>query len=92
MSDPLPSYTSPPYTPPSTYTIGPYRTAPLLTPSQLKGHLALLGAFSELKTTVEDLKNPTDSESKRFPFLPAKKERKWTWFVGLAVERYSSSL
>lgn len=56
---------------------------PLVSVSELKGHIALLHAFSELKKTVEAsdinpfLKTPSQSLH----------DAKWTWFVGIAVER-----
>jgi hypothetical protein len=49
---------------------------------QIKDHLALLHAFAELKVSVERM---TDEAG--IPYLPADNERRWGWFVGLAVER-----
>ena len=48
--------------------------------SQLKGHLVLLHAFAELKRQVEGLQE-------RIPEMPADLERRWAWFIALAVER-----
>ncbi|KAI6043661.1 hypothetical protein EDC04DRAFT_2951511 [Pisolithus marmoratus] len=56
----------------------------LVTPSQLKGHLALLHAFHELKKKVQD------SVGAKFPDCHPRTldgERRWAWFVALAVER-----
>jgi hypothetical protein len=92
VDESLPTYTAkasaseapPSYQAPTLYTIVGRKTSPLLSPIQLKGHLALLKGFAELKEKVEALENPTKDP---FPFLPAEPERKWSWFVGLAVER-----
>jgi hypothetical protein len=98
MTDAPPSYTAQPsanvqdsdvpppaYTFPTTFRIGSLRTAsPLVHTAQLKGHLALLHAFATLRSQVEGL-SETD-ELKRAQ-MPASKERRWSWFVGLAVER-----
>jgi len=56
----------------------------LVTPTQLKGHLALLHAFHALKVSVQDGKDI------RFPAAARKldERRRWAWFVALAVERY----
>ncbi|KIJ16489.1 hypothetical protein PAXINDRAFT_75707 [Paxillus involutus ATCC 200175] len=56
----------------------------LVTPQQLKGHLALLRAFHALRQTVQagnDYRFPADVR-----LLDA--DRRWTWFVSLAVERF----
>jgi hypothetical protein len=71
----------PNYTPPTKFTIGSSTTTqPLVRIVEVKGHLALLHAFSELKNQVDALEAPV-------PHVPADKERKWAWFVALAVER-----
>ena len=71
----------PNYTPPTKFGIGSSTTTqPLVSIVEVKGHLALLHAFSELKNQVDLLEVPV-------PHVPADKERKWTWFVALAVER-----
>ncbi|KIM42769.1 hypothetical protein M413DRAFT_38911, partial [Hebeloma cylindrosporum] len=56
-------------------------TEPLVRIVEVKGHLALLHAFSELKNQVNVLEVPV-------PHVPADNERKWAWFVALAVERF----
>jgi hypothetical protein len=59
----------------------------LVTPQQLKGHLALLRAFHALRQTVQagnDYRFPADVR-----LLDA--DRRWTWFVSLAVERFDAS-
>jgi len=48
--------------------------------SQVKGHLALLHEFSNLKKQVKGLQEP-------IPQMPPYLERRWAWFVALAVER-----
>jgi len=71
----------PNYTPPTKFTVGSSTTTqPLVRVVEVKGHLALLHAFSELKNQVDALEVPV-------PHVPADKERKWAWFVALAVER-----
>ena len=75
---------SPPtYTAPTRFNIGSQRTSePLVNMSQVKGHLALLHAFAELKKQVEGLQEAID-----IPHMPADLERRWAWFVAMAVER-----
>ena len=98
-SAPLPAYNSPApgqqvdndnteslpppnYTPPNKFTIGSSTTTqPLVRIVKVKGHLALLHAFSELKNQVDALEVSVP------PHVPADKEKKWAWFVALAVER-----
>lgn len=71
----------PTYIAPTQFDIGVWRTSkPLVKISQVKGHLALLHAFAELKKQVEGLEEP-------IPQMPADLERRWAWFVALAVER-----
>ena len=72
----------PTYTAPTQFKIGSQLTPePLVNISQIKAHLALLHAFAELKKEVEGLKEGT------IPQMPADLERRWAWFVGLAVQR-----
>jgi len=69
------------YTAPTQFEIGSQTTPePLVKISQVKCHLALLHAFAELKKQVEGLQEP-------IPQMPADLEKRWAWFVGLAVER-----
>lgn len=71
----------PDYTPPSKFVIGStITTEPLVGLPEIKGHLALLHNFAELKKQVETM-------TVSVPYVPTDAERKWTWFVGLAVER-----
>lgn len=71
----------PDYTPPTQFTIGSSKTtAPLVSIPQIKGHLALLHAFAELRKRVES------TEFSLFN-IPKEADRKWAWFVALAVER-----
>ncbi|CAL1714266.1 unnamed protein product [Somion occarium] len=78
---------SPSYPGPSSYKIGEKMLpSPLVTIDQLKAHLTLLGAFKSLRTTVQ-------TQSAEELILPPVVERmdvnkRWTWFVGLAVERF----
>ncbi|KAK0190266.1 hypothetical protein F5146DRAFT_1193644 [Armillaria mellea] len=55
---------------------------PFVSISQLKGHLCLLKLFASLKERVEGL------DRSKYRDAPEKKERRWSWFVGLAVERF----
>ncbi|KAF8076954.1 hypothetical protein FPV67DRAFT_440215 [Lyophyllum atratum] len=81
LNDPPPSYAFP-----QTFAIGSTRTnAPLVTSDQVKGHLTLLHAFATLKAQVEALGAGAKEE---IPTMPDDKERRWAWFVGLAVERF----
>ena len=88
MADPLPPYTTlphpepepPQYTLPETFTIGQHTTRHLVRPDQLRAHLQLLAAFDHLKQRViasERLITGLENDS----------EKRWVWFVNLAVER-----
>ncbi|KAF7323286.1 hypothetical protein HMN09_00109400 [Mycena chlorophos] len=75
----------PAYTFPQTFIVGGKLTkTPFVTPTQLKTHLSLLNAFAELKIRVEALSD-ADAASNQ---LLVDKERRWGYFVGLAVERF----
>ena len=92
----------PRYTAPKQFSIGTQLTPePLVKISQIKAHLVLLHAFAELKNEVEGLQEleegtilgpqlemSADHErSWASPQMPVDLERKWPWFVGLAVQR-----
>lgn len=70
---------------PEYFQVGSTATTAFVDVTQVKGHLALLGAFASLRTTVEDLVQA------RHPVwlaqMPEEPERRWTWFAGRAVER-----
>lgn len=98
MSAPPPAYTAdaelpkseplPPYEFPQKFSIGAHSIeGPLVTVSQVKGHLALLHAFANLRLKVEGL----DPDKDMITHMPRDKERRWGWYVGLAVERYETS-
>lgn len=73
----------PQYTFPTSFAIGAKRTKGLLvTIPQIKGHLALLDAFANLKKEVEQW---TDN----IPNMPGDMDKRWGWFINLAVERYN---
>ncbi|KAK0236838.1 hypothetical protein EDD85DRAFT_1007048 [Armillaria nabsnona] len=55
---------------------------PFVSLSQLKGHLCLLKHFTSLKERVEEM------DRSRYRDAPEDKECRWSWFVGLAVERF----
>ena len=72
----------PTYTAPTQFSIGSHITPePLVKISQIKAHLALLDSFAEFKTEVEGLLEGTISH------MPTDLERRWSWFVSLAVQR-----
>ncbi|KAK6993012.1 hypothetical protein R3P38DRAFT_2738590, partial [Favolaschia claudopus] len=71
----------PVYSSPHTFPIGRCAVDPFVTVAQIKGHLALLHAFADLKTSVEA------NNFAEVPHVPTEKEQRWAWFVGLAVER-----
>ncbi|KAJ2936089.1 hypothetical protein H1R20_g1003, partial [Candolleomyces eurysporus] len=76
----------PEYTFPTKFKIGGVFTEGLLVNiEQIKGHLALLNAFSNLKNEVEGL-------TVDIKFMPKDLEKRWAWFVGLAVERHWRTL
>lgn len=85
-TDTKPQPTDPPlaYTFPTSFSIGSQRTqVPLVTPEKLKGHLGLLRAFYTLRLHVEQ-----GMDERLPPFVKRMEvERRWFWFVGLAVER-----
>ena len=68
------------YTFPTSYAVGGNHVSLLVTISEVKGHLALLRAFAELKQKVEGW-NTGRSE------VPLDSEKRWVWFVDRAVER-----
>jgi len=83
MSDqipPLHEYTE--HLMPRTFKVGSQLTKPLVQPEQIIGHLKLLNAFSVMRLKVED-------GDPRFPDLVREMsaEKRWEWFVSLAVER-----
>ncbi|KAF9814832.1 hypothetical protein IEO21_04884 [Rhodonia placenta] len=70
---------------PACYQIGStMRTEPLVSVQYLKAHLCLLGAFKSLRNSVE---NAGDDQ---LPILALglDKSQRWSWFVGLAVDRF----
>ncbi|KAH8828834.1 hypothetical protein DL96DRAFT_1595733 [Flagelloscypha sp. PMI_526] len=73
---------------PTEYLVGGKKTDPLLTVEQLRGHLALIHSACELRRRVEALAPSQDLASQLF-YLPQDNERKWSWFLGLAVERFT---
>jgi hypothetical protein len=77
----------PSYTPPTQFRIGNSTTPkPLVGIPEVKGHLALLHAFAELKTQV----NAIPTSSSFFSNGSSYPDAKWAWFVGLAAERLVS--
>ncbi|KAJ7494422.1 hypothetical protein B0H11DRAFT_1717508 [Mycena galericulata] len=73
----------PAYSAPTTFTVGSKgATKPFISAPQVKDHLALLHAFAELKLKVAEMSDPG------VPHFPLDIDRRWSWFVGLAVERF----
>ena len=71
----------PSYTFPTRFEIGgTYTQGILVDIPAIKGHLAMLDAFSNLKKEVEETAVPIVD-------MPYDKEKRWAWFVALAVER-----
>jgi hypothetical protein len=71
----------PQYTFPTSFRVGGKQTEGVfVTIGQIKGHLALLNAFANLKRIVEASQDP-------IPDMPADAEKRWAWFVNLASER-----
>lgn len=68
----------PQYTFPASFTVGNGRTPPFVDSAQLKGHLALLNSFALLRLQIDEL---------RVNELLEDNDRRWAWFVSLAVER-----
>ena len=68
----------PQYTFPESFNIGTARTPPFVDCAQLKGHLALLNSFALLRSQIDGLSASAVLEDK---------DRRWAWFVSLAVER-----
>ncbi|CAA7259468.1 unnamed protein product [Cyclocybe aegerita] len=67
---------------PSEYTIGHGQTTrPLVKLREIKGHLALLHLLAVLRLRIESLEVSV-------LHMPSDSERRWAWFVGLAVERF----
>ena len=80
---PLPSQDETPF------TIGNQKvTRPLVSLEQLRSHLRLLGMFASMKQKVED----PDSDPRLVQTIPPlakalSPEKRWEWFLELAVER-----
>jgi hypothetical protein len=77
--------TTPEHAFPTKFSIGFRRTEPFVDITQLKAHLALLNELAELRSLVDglgDLEDKSDLQE-----TSESKEWRWTWFVGLAVER-----
>ena len=96
-SSSLPAYS---YHEPSTYAIGLNKNIPsLVSIDQLKTHLALLRAFRELRSRVEntvigDEANDTgivfegdEADGTEATVRKMSSDARWAWIVGLAVER-----
>ncbi|KAH6908085.1 hypothetical protein BKA70DRAFT_1562720 [Coprinopsis sp. MPI-PUGE-AT-0042] len=72
----------PQYTFPTSFRVdGKQTEGVLVTLAQIKGHLALLNAFADLKRAVATCQDP-------IPQMPADAEKRWAWFVNLAAERF----
>ncbi|GLB34329.1 putative expressed protein [Lyophyllum shimeji] len=72
---------------PTTFRIGRTRTdAPLVNTAQVKGHLALLHAFIQLRARTDALREDSKDAVK---FMPADQDKRWVWFVGFAAERFT---
>lgn len=83
--DPQVEGSPPAYTFPEVFRIGSKQTAgPLVTTTQLHGHLGLLQQFWDLRQAVENGKDA------RIPELAQalEPELRWAWFVALAVDRF----
>ncbi|KAG6819750.1 hypothetical protein H0H93_009050 [Arthromyces matolae] len=75
------------YTFPENFEIGSLRTtAPLVTTKQVKNHLTLLHVFANLRSQVNSIRVNTQQA---VPFPPENIEKRWCWFVAMAVERFS---
>jgi hypothetical protein len=78
----------PPHNPfvfPKSFPIGRKQVnAPLVDSEDLKGHLRLLGAFRDLRETIEKGEDGRLPEAAR----DLQTAQRWTWFLHLAVERY----
>lgn len=84
-TEPTPEH-PPTYTFPTSFSIGGKETGRLLVDiPEIKGHLALLNALDALKTEVEGWEPSAEGGLAR---MPADKEKRWAWFVSLAVERF----
>ncbi|KAF7304498.1 hypothetical protein HMN09_00852200 [Mycena chlorophos] len=70
----------------ATFRVGGKEAKPFVTVPQLKDHLALLNAFAQLRARVER----TSAADLGIPYFPPEtdKERRWSLFVGFAVERF----
>lgn len=78
---------SPPgYNFPSRFRVGMWTTEALVNTSNVKGHLTLLQAFASLRSTVDGLE--PNSMGVWLDQMPEDKDKRWTWFVGRAVERF----
>lgn len=73
----------------TTFTIGSRKVSrPLVSVEQLRSHLRLLGMFASMKQKVED----PDSDPRVVERIPPlamalPPEKRWIWFLELAVDR-----
>ncbi|KIJ63482.1 hypothetical protein HYDPIDRAFT_168332 [Hydnomerulius pinastri MD-312] len=81
---PLAGDSPPQYSIPETFTVGSQRVRLLVRPQDLKGHLTILHAFRSLRQIVEQGDIPDLPEHAR----TMDPERRWGWFIHLAVERF----
>ncbi|KAF8885821.1 hypothetical protein BD779DRAFT_1646525, partial [Infundibulicybe gibba] len=82
----LPNDPAPVYVFPETFRIGTSTIrGPVVRVPQLKGHLALLKAFKDLQIQIGNLDPAT---ARKLSHCPNDRERRWMWFIGLAVERF----
>lgn len=68
------------------FQIGTHSTPPLVTPNQLQTHLNLLKAFNDLRTKIEQ-----GGEGLPSATASLDADKRWVWFLQLAVERYEYS-
>ena len=75
---------------PSSFSIGSHKlTEPLVNIASVKAHLALLGAFANLKERIETCAPDDLPDSARSLSNTPEAPQRWVWFVTLAVERYA---
>ncbi|THU97514.1 hypothetical protein K435DRAFT_721816 [Dendrothele bispora CBS 962.96] len=88
-NDSVSSTSSSSYRLPSSFAIGSKTIPQLVSIAEVQGHLALLNAFAEFRTKVGGLLGGDASEYISVSSLmPEDKEKRWSWFIGLAVERF----
>ncbi|KAG6917558.1 hypothetical protein DXG01_002027 [Tephrocybe rancida] len=77
------------YALPPTFSIGRKHTSHLVKMAEIKGHLALLHAFTRLRSQIRKLRWLPSGSGNAIDHMPFDQDARWVWYVSLAVERFT---